>query len=134
MGSFSDYTEDKVLDHIVGKTSFTMPTCYVAFSTADPLDDASGMAEPAGSNYARITTTGGNWNASSGGSISNSADLTTPTASGAWGTLTHVALYDALSGGNLLAHGALDVSKAVTSGDTLTYAGGTPGALVLTLA
>ncbi|KKL18933.1 hypothetical protein LCGC14_2470590, partial [marine sediment metagenome] len=74
-GSFNDYTENKVLDHIVGKTSFTMPTAYVGLSTADPLDDASGLAEPSGNNYARVTTSGSDWDAAASGATANAAAL-----------------------------------------------------------
>ncbi|MBN2315450.1 MAG: hypothetical protein JXM79_16085 [Sedimentisphaerales bacterium] len=56
MGSFSDYWEDKILDHIFGKVNYTPPTIYVALSTSDPLDDASGLTEPTGNAYARVET------------------------------------------------------------------------------
>jgi hypothetical protein len=115
MGSFNNYTENKVLDHVVGKTSFTMPTAYVGLSTADPTDDASGLAEPSGNNYARVTTSGSDWDAASGGATANAAVLTFPEASGAWGTVTHFFLADASSGGNMLAHGTLDASRVITS-------------------
>ena len=121
-GSFSDYAEDKILDHLVGKTSFTMPSVWVGLSTADPLDDASGNAEPAGGSYARKSTAGGDWAASSGGAIANGGAITFAAATGAWGTVTHFTLWDAVTAGNMLAHGDLTVSKAVTSGDTVEFA------------
>jgi len=124
MGSFADYIENKFLDHLVGKTSYTMPTAYVGLSTADPLDDASGLAEPSGNGYARVSTAGGDWNAAASGAIDNANDITFPEASGSWGTLTHFAIFDAASGGNMLAHGSLSVSKAVGSGDTVKFAAG----------
>lgn len=124
MGSFSDYLENKLLDHIVGKTAFTMPTVYVGVSTADPLDDDSGLAEPSGNNYARVATAGGDWNAASGGATSNANAITFPQASGSWGTVSHFALFDAAAAGNILAHGSLDESKVVGNGDTLSFAAG----------
>jgi len=123
-GSFSNYTENKVLDHIVGKTSFTMPTAYVALSIADPTDDASGLTEPSGGSYARVQTSGSDWNAASSGSITNAEDISFPTATASWGTISHFALMDASSGGNMLAHGSLTTEKAVGSGDTLKFAAG----------
>ena len=133
MGGFSDYTEDAVLDHIVGKTSFTMPTCYVGLSIADPLDDASGLDEPSGNGYVRKSTAGADWNASANGSGSNANDISFAEASGAWGELTHFGLFDAESGGNMLAHGTLAASKIIGDGDTAKFAGGTPGELTYTL-
>lgn len=121
MGSFADYLEDKLLDHVVGKTSFTMPTCYVGLSTADPLDDASGLAEPSGNGYTRVVTDGADWNAASGGSSSNAETITFPQASGSWGTSTHFALFDAATAGNMLAHGALDESKSVGANDIVKF-------------
>jgi len=122
MGSFGDYSEDKILDHITGKTSFTMPTAYVALSTADPTDDASGIAEPSGNGYARVATTGATWDAASGGATANAAAITFPTASGSWGTITHFALYDASTDGNMLAHGELDTPTAITTNQIATFA------------
>jgi len=133
MGSFADFIEDKFLDHLVGKTAYTMPTAYLGLSTVDPEDDASGLAEPSGGSYARVATAGADWNAASGGSISNAQDITFPEATGDWGTCTHFALFDAASGGNMLAHGSLASSKHIESGEIAKFAGGTPGDVVLTL-
>ncbi len=123
MGSFSNYTENKVLDHITGKATFAEVTnCYIVLSTADPLDDASGLAEPSGNNYARKLTSDTDWGSASGGSITNSGGaITFNQASGSWGTITHFALYDNSTGGNMLAHGQLTASKAIASGDTLQF-------------
>ena len=124
MGSFADYWENEILDHIFGKGSYTPPTIYVGLSTADPTDDASGLAEPSGNAYARVATVGGDWNVASGGVIANANDITFPEATGSWGTITHFALFDAATGGNMLAHGALSTSKTIDSGDTGTFAAG----------
>ncbi len=122
MGSFGDYAENKLLDHITGKTAFAMPTAYVALSTADPLDDGSGLAEPSGSGYARVTTVAANWNAASAGAVDNAQAITFPQATGSWGTITHFLLYDAASAGNILGHAALSASKAIGNGDTPSFA------------
>ena len=44
--------------------------------------------------------------------------------------VTHIGVYDALTGGNLLFHGALTVPKTVTTGDTFQI---NAGALTITL-
>ncbi len=128
--SFSNYLETNLLDQIVGKTDFTMPTAYVALFVGDPLDTGAGGAEVSGNNYARVSTAGGDWNAAASGSIDNANAVTFPQASGSWGTVDYFALYDASSAGNLLASGALDTSKAVGSGDTPEFAA---AALAITL-
>jgi hypothetical protein len=124
MGSFADYWENEILDHLFGKGSYTPPTIYVGLSTAEPVDDTSGLAEPSGNSYARVSTAGTDWNTASGGTIDNANDITFPEASGSWGTLTHFALFDAASGGNMLAHGSLSVSKSISSGDTAKFGAG----------
>ena len=118
MGSFSDYLEAEVLDHVTGKGSYTSPTTYVALSTADPTDDNSGIAEPSGSGYARVTTSASDWDAAASGATANAAAITFPEASGAWGTVTHFALFDASTAGNMLMYGTLDASRVITSGIT----------------
>jgi hypothetical protein len=124
MGSFSDYWENEILDHVFGKGSYAPPTIYVALSTADPTDDGSGMAEPSGNGYARVQTQASDWNAASSGSLDNANDITLPEATGNWGTISYFALFDAASGGNMLAHGALSESKSIGTGDTAKFAAG----------
>jgi len=124
MGSFSDHWENEILDHVFGKGTYTPPTIYVGLSTADPGDDGAGLAEPSGNGYARVTTAGTDWNAASGGALDNATAIEFADATGDWGTVTHFALFDAASGGNLLAHGALNQSKTMTSGDTARFATG----------
>ncbi|KKN60030.1 hypothetical protein LCGC14_0536170 [marine sediment metagenome] len=128
--SFSNYLELKLLDEIVGKTAFTMPTAYLALFVGDPLDTGAGGSEVSGNNYARVSTAGGDWNAAASGSIDNANAITFPQASGSWGTVDYFAIFDAASAGNLLASGVLDSSKAVGSGDTPEFAA---GAIVITL-
>ena len=122
MGSFADHWEDEVLDHVFGKGAYTPPTIYVGLSTADPLDNASGLAEPVGNGYTRVTTAAVDWTVSSGGALDNAAALDFPTASGAWGTVTHFALFDAASAGNMLAHGILGTPQAIVNGNTPSFA------------
>lgn len=133
--SFSDYLETALLDQIVGKTDYTMPTAYIALCTADPTDAGTGasMNEVANANnYARVSTAGGDWNAAASGSIDNANEIAFPQASGSWGTVTHFAILDSTThgAGNMLAHGALDSSKAIGNGDTPKFAA---SALTITL-
>jgi len=123
MGSFGDHWEDEILDHIFNKGAYSAPTIYIALSTVDPTDDASGLAEPS-DGYARVETEAADWNAASSGTVTNANDIEFPEASGDWGTISHFALYDAASGGNMLAHGSLTASKDITTGDTAKFSAG----------
>lgn len=121
MGSFADYWEDEILDHLFGKGVYSPPTIYVGLSTADPLDNASGLAEPSGGSYQRVTTAPADWNSASGGTLDNANAITFPQATGDWGTITHFALFDASSGGNMLAHGSVSPEKAINTGQTFEF-------------
>lgn len=119
--NISNYLENKLLDHSLGKTSFTMPaTVRLALYTSDPTDADSGT-EVTGGSYARQPLT---VSAASGGATANDADIEFPVATANWGTITHVGIRDAGSGGNLLWHGALAASKAIDSGDQFKIAAG----------
>jgi len=124
MGSFGNYLENELLDHVMGKGSYTPPTIYVALSTADPQDDASGLAEPSGNGYARKQTAAADWNVAASGATDNANDITFAQATGSWGTITHFALMDAATAGNMLMHGALTASKTIGNGDTAKFAAG----------
>jgi hypothetical protein len=120
MSALSDYLENALINHIFRNTDFTRPAnIYVALFTAAPSDSGGGT-EVSGGSYARqavVTGASSGWAAAAGGATENSATITFPTATASWGTITHVALFDASSGGNMLFHGALAVSKAIGSGD-----------------
>jgi hypothetical protein len=116
MGSISDYLENKLLDHVLGTAAYSPPaTVYIGLSTANPLDDASGLAEPSGGGYARKAVTFG---AAASRAVSNSAQVDFDQATASWGTITYYAIFDAASGGNMLAHGSLATAKEVVSGNT----------------
>jgi hypothetical protein len=124
MGGFSDYWENKILDHIFGKGSYTPPTIYVGLSTADPTDAGSGLAEPSGNGYTRVQTSACDWNAASNGTLKNSSDIIFNQATGNWGTITHFALFDAATTGNMLAYGVLSQSKSISESDTARFEAG----------
>jgi hypothetical protein len=124
MGGFSNYWENKILDHIFGKGSYTPPTIYVGLSTADPTDPGSGLAEPSGNGYARVQTSAPDWNTASNGSLDNSSDISFNQVTGNWGTITHFALFDAATAGNMLAHGDLSQSKSINESDTARFEAG----------
>jgi hypothetical protein len=121
MAEFTDYLEDKIIDHILRNQAFTPPaTVYLALFTSAP-SDAGGGTEVSGGSYARQAVT---LSAASGGASSNSADITFPTATADWGTVTHCALMDAATSGNMLMWTPLDASKTVNNGDTFKIEAG----------
>ncbi len=120
MSAFSNYLENKVLLHVFGGSAYSAPgTLYLALYTSDPGDDNSGT-ECSGTSYARQTITFSVVN----DTASNNAAVEFPVAGSSWGTITHVGILDALTSGNLLAHGALTASKAIASGDVFRVENG----------
>jgi hypothetical protein len=114
MAEFSNYLENALINAVLRNTSYTSPaTVYVSLYTTDPTDADSGT-EVSGGSYARTSVTFG---APSNGVSTNSADVTFPTATASWGTVTHIGIHDASTSGNLLFHTPLDTSKTIDSGD-----------------
>lgn len=121
MASLSDYLEDELVDHSLGTGAFTSPSAiYLALFTSDPTDAGTGT-EVSGFGYARQTVAFG---ASSGGVATNSSVETFTASGGDFGTITHFAIYDGLTGGNLLFHAAMTASKTVANGESITFAAG----------
>ena len=128
MAEMSNYLENALINATLRATTFTSPaTVYVSLHTADPTDDGSGT-EVSGGSYARKSAT---FASPSNGASSTSADVTFDQATGNWGTITHIGLWDASTSGNLLYHTALTASKAIATGDIFKIAS---GSLTVTLA
>jgi hypothetical protein len=128
MAEMSNYLENALINVTLRATSYTAPTTvYVALYTTDPTDADTGT-ECSGTSYARQAVTFG---APSDGVTTNSAAVEFPQAGGAWGTITHIGIRDALTTGNLLYHTPLDASKTIATGDVFRIAS---GSLSVTLA
>jgi len=121
MSEMSNYLETALVNATLRNTSYTSPaTVYAALFTTDPTDAGTGT-EVSGGAYARTSITFGS---PSNGVTTNSADVTFPTCTAAWGTVTHMGIYDASTSGNLLYHTPLDASKTVDSGDIFKISSG----------
>lgn len=140
MGSKSDFLENKLIDwffraQAIGITGASAAagtgpaTLYVGLLTAAPSDSAAGT-EVSGGSYARVAVTSGlsAWagtqsagsttaSTGTGGTTSNNAAITFPAPTANWGVVTHFAIYDAATAGNLLYWAALTTSKTINNGD-----------------
>lgn len=106
--SLSNYAEDKLNDHLNGKTAFTMPTnIYISLHNADPGE--TGASELSGGSYARQQVLAAGWNASSGGLADNVNAISF--ASLPADTVVAVGIWDASSAGNFLRGGWLSTVK-----------------------
>ena len=128
MSEMSNYLENGLLNAILRNTSYTSPTTvYVGLYTSNPGEDNSGT-EVSGGSYARKSATFG---APSNGVCTNSAAVEFDQATASWGTISHVALLDAITSGNLLFYTDITTSKTIESGDIFKIAA---GSLSVTLA
>lgn len=140
MSAASNYLEDEILDHVLGKTTrdFTSPSTLVLALFSGTASDVLAALEAGTSS----TSGTGNWghyeintgsytrkvitfNTASGGSATNTGNVTYPTASANYNntatsgsTVTCVAVLDNTSGGNVLFYGQLNSSKEILQNDT----------------
>lgn len=113
---FSEYLSQALLDHTFGAGAYTVPTIYVALLTA------STPTECTGTDYVRVAAAA--W-AGAAGVIDNDATIEFPEAGASdWGTITHAAIYDEITAGNLLATVSLDTSKEITAGEVARFNAG----------
>jgi hypothetical protein len=137
MSAASNYLENKVLDHVLTATNYTAPaTRHLALFTNTSTNAAANLeagtltdeVSTSGTAYARKAVT---FAAASGGSSATNATVTFDAATANWGTITHVAVMDASTSGNVLFYGAVTTSKTIETGDTFQV---TSGNLTISLA
>jgi hypothetical protein len=114
--AFTNFLEDKVMDHVFGSGSYTKPSnLYLGLFTAAP-GEAGGGTEVSGGDYARqaiaFTISG-----DAPTQAANTSAVEFPTATASWGEVTHVAVFDAATSGNMLAYAELTASKTIGDGD-----------------
>lgn len=128
MAEISNYLENALINGTLRATTFTAPTSvFVSLHTADPTDAGTGT-EVSGGSYVRQAATFG---APSNGVSTTTADITYPQATAGYGTVGWVAIWDAVSTGNMLYYTALDTAKTIDTGDIFKIAA---GSLTVTLA
>ena len=129
--ALTNYAENKLTDALWRGQALGAPaTWYVGLDTV-ACSETGGGTEVAGGSYARVETnaslaawagtqSAGSTVASSGtsGTTSNNNAVTFPAPTANWGSVTHAAIYDASTGGNLLVWGALTVPKTINNGDS----------------
>ena len=118
--SFSNTYETLVLQYTFTNASVTRPTAwYLGLFTSAP-GEAGGGTEVSGGSYVREAVTF----SVTGDTATNTAAIEWPVATGNWGTITHVAVFDASTGGNQIAYAALTASKVIATGDVIRIPAG----------
>jgi hypothetical protein len=100
------------------------------FTAVTGLETNSPSAEisTSGTAYIRKAVT---FAAASGGTCATNATVTFDTATTSWGLVSHIAIMDAETSGNVLFYGALTTSKQIDAADTMQV---TSGNLTVSLA
>lgn len=130
MAQLSDFAEKLLLDWMMTTGSATRPTAwFLSLYTAAP-NDAGGGTEVSGNGYARQSITFPAAT-SPAGTTSNSNAIEFTASGGSWGTITHVAIHTASTGGDMLWHGPLSTARTIGDGEKLSFA---VGSVTLTLA
>lgn len=135
MSAFSDYLEGQLINATIRGGSYTGGLVYIALFTTNPTDAKTGT-ELADSGYIRQVagspaSSGFDAPDATGGNTANSAVITFPAVVDAQVVVTHWAIFDAQSSGNMLYHAALTNIKTLDVSDVLSFP---IGALTVTLA
>ena len=125
MSQMTDYLEQRICNHVLGKSAYAMPTVFLALFTANPGETGSQASEVTGGGYARqpLTAAMGTAGATTG-TATNSQALTFGPATADWGTVTHMAIMDAATAGNMLMYAPVAQSKVMNTGDSTQIAVG----------
>lgn len=131
MSNFTNYAENKLADMLRGQ-GLTLPTSWY-WAPLSAADDAT-RTEVTGSGIARFAMTrsltnmsgtqgAGTTLPSSGTShvTSNNVEIDCGTAAGAVGTVTHLGLYDAITGGNCWVYTPLTVPIVTANGVDIVF-------------
>lgn len=113
--SFTNAAETLVLQWLLTAGTPTRPTAwYVGLFTDAPTEAGTGT-EIAVAGYARMPIT----LTVTGDTASNAASIEFAAATATWGSITHAAVFDSLSGGTMIASGALTAAKTIDTGDII---------------
>lgn len=132
--SFSDYLENKVLDHIFNDGTYSVPTASLGLWTSALTDASTGATagEASYTTYARVTIAAADMSAAASGSKTNTAAFTFPACTAGGSTVTYWGTFDSatIGAGNLLVWGTATSTVISTTQTPPTVA---IGGLVVTL-
>jgi hypothetical protein len=127
--SITNLQANRILDYNFGNTAYSVPAnLYIGLSTTAINNDGTGATEPSGFAYTRMQLGAGNnkttWTVAGtpgASQLQNAVAVTFPESTGSWGTISHVFIADAISGGNILYFDALSPARAVAINTTVQF-------------
>lgn len=127
MAAIGETTANALLNTLFRLAAFTPDAAiYMGLSQSDPLENGSGLAEPSGGSYARVSVAAKFGVNASGMAIANSVLIAFPEATGDWGTVTHWFIANHLTNGGTAIRwrGPLQTGQTIVSGNTVSFAVG----------
>lgn len=114
----SEYYTNRILDRLLGSSGTAIPiaTHYIALSTTTPNYDGTNFTEPTGG-YARQSVTASTFWSASSGTATSLVQVDYLASGSAWGTITYMGIFDALTLGNMLWFLPLDMAELIQDGD-----------------
>lgn len=129
MSAATNHFETMCLNPLRGVPSSAPAQVYVALFLTVPDEEGSGT-EVSGGGYARQAVTFAEPTVNTGTvSVSNTTNITFPTAVAPWGTVLAAAIFDSSMSGNMLHYIALPTPKEIVTGTTISFV---PGELTAT--
>lgn len=127
MSDIGNHAEDLLLTYLLTASSVTRPTAwFVSLHTGDPGEDGADNEVAAGTDadYIRKAVTFDDPIADTGQVLTNTAPTWTVNSGSSGYTVSHIAIFDAVSGGNCLYKGEMLVSKTLAASEVLTFTAG----------
>lgn len=126
MAALTNTWETKLGNAVLRGVSVSFPsTVYISLHTASPGETGDLTNEVSGGSYARQAVTFAA--PSTDGLFVSSGDVTFPTATASWGTVSHFAVCTAASGGEVILYGTIkDINgnaspKTIGAGDSFQF-------------
>lgn len=124
--AMTTFLKNELLKQQFRGVSYTAPNVmYIALSKSAPNDLGTNCNEPTANSYERlaVATNSTNWTDATDGTISNSVSFRFNEAEESWTTsaapITHWAIYDSATSGNMLFYGALTRAQEIPRGAVL---------------
>lgn len=124
MTAFSDYSENTLINATLRGATYTGGSVFIALFTTDPTDAGTGL-EVADSAYRRqqahTTVVQDGFTVPANGVTTNARTLVFPAIIDARITITHWAIFDSLTAGNMLYQAPLLNPKTLDPSDVLSF-------------
>jgi hypothetical protein len=121
VASMTTFLSSALLNHLFAGVEYTPAPLHAALFTSDPTAAGLTASEVSGGGYARQAMT---FSQASSLSASNNSAVQFSSATAPWGSITHVGLMNAATGGDMLYYGPLNSPANVQSGDSFVFNAG----------